>query len=132
MKISFHWLQRHVDLSGLTPQDVVQDLTIHTAEVEGLERFAPHLAEVVVGHVVERAKHPDADKLSVCKVDVGARGEGQLLQIVCGAANVAQGQKVAVALPGGRTSSCFETTASQASAPPSGSEPESPMKIWAG
>lgn len=100
MKISFHWLARHVDLAGLTPQDVVQDLTIHTAEVEGLERFAPHLAEVVVGHVVERAKHPDADKLSVCKVDVGARGEGQLLQIVCGAANVAQGQKVAVALPG--------------------------------
>ncbi|MEQ1894615.1 MAG: phenylalanine--tRNA ligase subunit beta, partial [Planctomycetota bacterium] len=100
MKLSFRWLARHVDLSGLTPQDVVQDLTIHTAEVEGLTRFAPHLADVVVGHVVERAKHPDADKLSVCKVDVGPRGEGQLVQIVCGAANVAQGQRVAVALPG--------------------------------
>ena len=100
MKISFHWLQRHVDLSGLTPEDVVQDLTIHTAEVEGLTRFAPWLGDVVVGHVVERAKHPDADKLSVCKVDVGLRGEGQLVQIVCGASNVAQGQKVAVALPG--------------------------------
>jgi len=100
MKISFNWLKRHVDLSGLTPADVVQDLTIHTAEVEGLTPFAPWLAEVVVGQVVERAKHPDADKLSVCKVDVGPRGEGQLLQIVCGAPNVAQGQKVAVALPG--------------------------------
>jgi len=100
MKISYRWLGRHVDLAGLTPQQVAEDLTIHTAEVEGLERFAPQLAEVVVGHVVERQKHPDADKLSVCKVDVGARGEGQLLQIVCGAPNVAGGQRVAVALPG--------------------------------
>jgi len=100
VKISYRWLGRHVDLTGLTAQDVANDLTIHTAEVEGLERFAPQLGDVVVGHVVERAKHPDADKLSLCKVDVGARGEGQLVQIVCGAANVAQGQRVAVALPG--------------------------------
>jgi phenylalanyl-tRNA synthetase beta chain len=100
MKISYRWLGRHVDLAGLTPQDIANDLTIHTAEVEGLAPFAPWLAEVVVGHVVERAKHPDADKLSLCRVDVGPRGEGQLLQIVCGAANVAQGQRVAVALPG--------------------------------
>ena len=97
MKLSFRWLARHVDLSGLTPQEVANDLTIHTAEVEGLAPFAPWLADVVVGHVVERAKHPDADKLSVCKIDVGPRGEGALLQIVCGAANVAQGQRVAVA-----------------------------------
>jgi phenylalanyl-tRNA synthetase beta chain len=93
MKISFRWLGRHVDLSGLTPAEVANDLTIHTAEVEGCERFAPWLSEVVVGHVVERAKHPDADKLSLCRVDVGPRGEGQLLQIVCGANNVAAGQR---------------------------------------
>ncbi len=100
MKISFRWLARHVDLDGLVAQDIANDLTIHTAEVEGLERFAPQLGDVVVGHVVEHAKHPDADKLSLCKVDVGARGEGQLLQIVCGASNVAAGQRVAVALAG--------------------------------
>src|SRR5688572_19055748 len=100
MKISYRWLRRHVDLSGLSPREVANDLTIHTAEVEGLAPFAPWLGEVVVGKVVERAKHPDADKLSLCRVDVGPRGEGQLLQIVCGAANVAQGQRVAVALPG--------------------------------
>ncbi len=100
MKISTRWLGRHVDLAGLTAQDVANDLTIHTAEVEGLERFAPWLSDVVVGHVLERAKHPDADKLSLCQVDVGARGEGRPVQIVCGAANVAQGQHVAVALPG--------------------------------
>lgn len=100
MKISYRWLGRHVDLAGLTPAEVADDLTIHTAEVEGLERFAPWLSDVVVGHVVERGKHPDADKLSLCKVDVGARGSGALVQIVCGASNVAQGQRVAVALPG--------------------------------
>ena len=100
MKISYRWLGRHVDLAGLTPQEVANDLTIHTAEVEGLERFAPQLGDVVVGHVVERAKHPDADKLSLCKVDVGSRGDGRLVEIVCGAANVAKGQRVAVALPG--------------------------------
>ena len=69
----------------------------HTAEVEGLEPFAPHLSAVTVGHVVEREKHPGADKLSVCKVDLG---DGELRQIVCGAPNVDRGQNVAVATVG--------------------------------
>jgi phenylalanyl-tRNA synthetase beta chain len=55
---------------------------------------------VVVGHVVEREKHPDADKLSICKVDLGPAGPGELVQIVCGAQNVATGQRVAVARVG--------------------------------
>src|SRR5437763_1219793 len=97
MHISYRWLGRHVDLAGISPQRVAEDLTLSTAEVEGLERFLPHLSNIVVGSVVERAKHPDADKLSVCKVDVGL---GELQTIVCGAPNVAAGQKVAVALPG--------------------------------
>ncbi len=106
MNISFRWLARHVDLDGLTPADVANDLTIHTAEVEGVEPFAPHLADVVVGHVVERERHPDADKLNLCRVDIGPAGSGELLQIVCGAPNVDRGQRVAVArigtrLPGG-------------------------------
>jgi phenylalanyl-tRNA synthetase beta chain len=99
MKISLRWLGRHVDLAGLSPAEVVEAFTIHTAEVEGLEPFAPWLGAVVVGHVVEREKHPDADKLSVCRVDVGAKAGGTL-QIVCGAPNVAAGQRVAVAVPG--------------------------------
>jgi phenylalanyl-tRNA synthetase beta chain len=99
MKISYQWLARHVDLSGLTAQDVAQDFTLSTAEVEGVERFLPHLDAVVVGRVLEREKHPDADKLSVCKVDVGL-AEPQ--QIVCGAPNVRAGLHVAVALPGTR------------------------------
>lgn len=98
MLISYRWLTRHVDLDGLTPQRVAELLTLHTAEVEGVEPFAPALSDVVVGHVLERTPHPDADKLGVCRVDVGEhKGGTEPLQIVCGAPNVAAGQKVAVA-----------------------------------
>jgi len=94
MQVSMRWLARHVDLSGITPEQLCDDLTLSTAEVEGLTRFAPVLHDVVVGHVRTREPHPDAQKLSVCEVDVGAETP---LAIVCGAPNVAAGQKVAVA-----------------------------------
>ena len=97
MLISFSWLGRHVNLEGLDPGALAEELTLSTAEVEGVEPFAPHLSEVTVGHVLERKSHPDADKLSVCTVDVGA---GDPLQIVCGADNVDAGQNVAVATVG--------------------------------
>jgi phenylalanyl-tRNA synthetase beta chain len=97
MKLSYRWLGRHVDLSGVAPEEVRRLLTLHVCEVEGLEPFAPHLSRVTVGHVLERKQHPDADKLGVCQVDVG---QGTPLEIVCGAANVAAGQKVAVATIG--------------------------------
>ncbi|MEZ4331152.1 MAG: phenylalanine--tRNA ligase subunit beta [Myxococcota bacterium] len=105
MKASLRWLSRHVDLSGLAPERIADDLTLSTAEVEGVERFAPALADVVVGHVLARDRHPDAEKLSLCRVDVGG---GEPLSIVCGAPNVAAGQNVAVAkigtkLPGDLT-----------------------------
>jgi len=105
MKASLRWLARHVDLAGIAPETLCDDLTLSTAEVEGLERFAPATGDVVVGHVAARERHPDAEKLSLCRVDVGA---GEPLSIVCGAPNVAAGQKVAVAkigtkLPGDLT-----------------------------
>ncbi|HTF91111.1 MAG TPA: phenylalanine--tRNA ligase subunit beta, partial [Planctomycetota bacterium] len=103
MHISYRWLSRHVDLAGVTPQQLAVDLTLSTAEVEGLERFAPCLGDVVVGFVKTRVPHPGSDHLNLCTVDVG---QAEVLQIVCGAANVDAGQKVAVAtagteLPGG-------------------------------
>ena len=100
MLVSYRWLGRHVDLSGVSPQELAELLTLSTAEVEGLEPFAPYLSQITVGHVRERQKHPDADKLSVCTVDVAAGGEAEPLQIVCGAPNVDAGQKVAVATVG--------------------------------
>ena len=100
MNISRRWLSRYVDLSDKTAQQILLDLTMSTAEVEGVTTFAGGIDEVVVGHVLEREKHPDADKLSVCKVLVSQDEEPQ--QIVCGAPNVRAGLKVAVIRPGGR------------------------------
>lgn len=99
MRISWNWLSQYID-TDLTPQQAADVLTSTGLETEGVELFEPvkgMLAGVVVGHVVECAKHPDADRLSVCQVDLGT---GALQQIVCGAPNVAQGQKVLVATIG--------------------------------
>lgn len=98
MKLSLRWLSRYVDLGDLSPEQVRDDLTMSTAEVEEIEVFGGGLGDLVVGHVVEHGRHPDADKLSLNRVDVG---DGELLSIVCGAPNVAAGQKVAVVKPGG-------------------------------
>lgn len=97
MLISVRWLGRHISLYGLTPQQIASDLTIHTAEVESVEAFLPHAREIVVGHVVARTAHPGADRLSLCRVDIG---QGEPLKVVCGASNVAEGQRVPLALPG--------------------------------
>ncbi|HEX6813048.1 MAG TPA: phenylalanine--tRNA ligase subunit beta [Planctomycetota bacterium] len=98
MKLSLRWLQRHVDLSGIEPKQILADLTMSTAEIEGLVRFGEGLECLVTGHVRKREKHPDADKLSVCHVDLGPAGG--VLQIVCGASNVQAGQRVVVIKPG--------------------------------
>lgn len=93
MLISYRWLSRHVDLEGITPEQLAADLSVAVAEVEDVRPFAPHLGDVKVGYVQTREQHPNADKLSLCTVDVGGP---ELLQIVCGAPNVDAGQKVAV------------------------------------
>lgn len=97
MLISLRWLGRHIDLSGLRPEQIALDLTLSTAEVEGVEPFMPFAREVRVGRVVSRRQHPSADRLSLCTVDIG---EAEPVPVVCGAANVAEGQLVPLALPG--------------------------------
>ncbi len=99
MLISLNWLQRYVDLSGLSPEKIADDLTLTTAETEGIHPFGEALAQILVAKVIDCGPHPEADKLSVTKVDAGT---GELLQIVCGAPNVAKGQTVPVILPGRR------------------------------
>ena len=96
MLLSLKWLREFVPFTG-TAEEVGQRLTMLGLELEDIRRPYDNIQTLVVGHVVECAKHPEADKLSVCKVDVG---QGELLDIVCGAPNVAQGQKVPVALVG--------------------------------
>jgi phenylalanyl-tRNA synthetase beta chain len=103
MKISLGWISDFVDLSGTPPARLAELLSLHTAEVESLSEVGGEIADVVVGQVVTCGRHPDADKLSVTKVDFGA---GELVDVVCGAANVREGLKIAFApvgasLPGG-------------------------------
>ncbi len=98
MKISFNWLREYIPVE-LSPAETARILTNTGLEVEGMEETESvpgGLKGVVVGKVLECEKHPNADRLSVTKVDIG----GTVLPIVCGAPNVAEGQKVPVALVG--------------------------------
>ncbi|MDQ3112296.1 MAG: phenylalanine--tRNA ligase subunit beta [Bacteroidota bacterium] len=99
MKISLSWLNDYLK-TGLTPQETGTKLTACGLEVESIEDFesvAGGLRGLVVGEVVEKIKHPNADKLSLTRVNVGG---AELLSIVCGAPNVEAGQKVIVAAVG--------------------------------
>ncbi len=99
MKISFNWLKEYLPVD-LPAAEVARILTSTGLEVEGMEEVESvpgGLKGVVVGKVTECHKHPNADRLSVTKVDIGG---GTVLPIVCGAPNVAEGQKVPVALVG--------------------------------
>ncbi|EDL63434.1 phenylalanine--tRNA ligase subunit beta [Bacillus sp. SG-1] len=97
MFVSYKWLQDYVDLSGITPEDLAEKITRSGIEVEGVEVIGNGVKNVVVGHVLECEPHPDADKLNRCQVDVG---DEEPVQIICGAPNVAAGQKVPVAKVG--------------------------------
>ncbi|HEY0946948.1 MAG TPA: phenylalanine--tRNA ligase subunit beta [Opitutaceae bacterium] len=99
MKISRNWLQTYVDLSGLSNDEISRAITLLGFEVEGVHTTgAPQLDNVFVGEVLTRDKHPNADKLSVCNVDVGPT-QG-VKRIVCGAQNYKVGDRVPVALVG--------------------------------
>jgi len=99
MKISYNWLKQFID-TDKTPEQISQILTGIGLEVEMLDKVQAvpgGLEGLVIGHVKESAAHPNSDHLHLTKVDVGT---GIDLQIVCGAANVAAGQKVVVAVVG--------------------------------
>ncbi len=96
MRFSEAWLREWVN-PDITTEQLADQLSMAGLEVDSVEPVAGDFEGVVVGHVLAREQHPDADKLSVCRVDAGQDEE---LQIVCGAANVAAGMKVPVALVG--------------------------------
>ena len=99
MRVSLQWLQELVTgpEQALAPGPLAERLSLAGFEVDAIEDLAAQAGGVVVGFVRERQAHPNADKLSVCLVDIGA---GETLQIVCGAANVRAGIHVPVALVG--------------------------------
>ncbi len=99
MTISYNWLSEYLPVS-IEPEKLSRILTSIGLEVESLEKYESikgGLQGLVIGEVISCEKHPDADKLSITQVNIG---EGEPLQIVCGAANVAAGQKVVVATVG--------------------------------
>jgi phenylalanyl-tRNA synthetase beta chain len=96
MQFSENWLRTMVD-PKMTSDELSHLLTMSGLEVEEVDPVAPPFTHVVVGQVREMAKHPNADRLNVCQVDVGT---GTLLNIVCGAPNVRPGLKVACAMAG--------------------------------
>lgn len=96
MKVSLNWLREFVELPPDTPA-LCDLLTLAGVEVEGIETHGVAIDKVVVGQILESVQHPNADRLSICKVDDGS---GVPRQIVCGAKNYKVGDKVPVALPG--------------------------------
>lgn len=98
MRVSLRWLGEWIALPA-PAEELAERLTGGGLEVDAIERVGPDLSGLRVGFVVERERHPNADRLSVCRVDVGG---GEVVEVVCGAPNVAAGQKIAIALPGAK------------------------------
>ena len=99
MKISYNWLKQFikVDWDAEKTGNLLTDLGLEIEGIEAFESVQGGLKGIVVGHVLECEQHPNADRLKVTKVDIG---NGEIVQIVCGAPNVAAGQKVPVATIG--------------------------------
>jgi phenylalanyl-tRNA synthetase beta chain len=95
MKVTLNWLKQYVDFNW-SPEELTERLTMLGLEVEGVQKISAAFEGIVVAQVITRDKHPNADKLSVCRVNDG-NGERQ---IVCGAQNFKAGDKVPLILPG--------------------------------
>jgi len=120
MKISYHWLKNYIDLDPTehSPEVLAEVLPLLGFDIEAYEKLGPpQLNHVVVGQVLEYRQHPDADRLRCCKVSTGNPGE--VHDIVCGAKNFNQGDKVMVALPGAVLPGDFKIKVSQLRGQPS-------------
>lgn len=120
MKISYNWLKNYIDLDPVehSPEVLADVLPLLGFDIEEYEKLGPpQLNHVVVGQVLEFGQHPDADRLRCCKVSTG--NEGEVHDIVCGAKNFTQGDKVMVALPGAVLPGDFKIKASKLRGQPS-------------
>jgi len=97
LNISYNWLKEYVR-TDLSPQEFAKRISLVGPSVDHITEMKPNFSKVVVGQIKKIENHPDADKLHVCTVNVGR----EELQIVCGASNIKEGQKVPVVLVGGK------------------------------
>ena len=98
MKLSLNWIKDYVKLpDDMDLSRLAYDLTMSTVEVEGAESLAERFDKIIVGEIKEVLPHPNADKLRVCRVDIG---NGEIKEIVCGGSNLEPNMKVVVACPG--------------------------------
>lgn len=98
MNTSLSWIKAYVPDLDVTAQEYTDAMTLTGTKVEGFERLDKNLEKIVVGEILSIDRHPDADKLVICQVNVG----DETLQIVTGAPNVHVGDKVPVVLDGGK------------------------------
>ncbi|RPI69882.1 MAG: phenylalanine--tRNA ligase subunit beta, partial [Ignavibacteriales bacterium] len=96
MKVSLNWLKEYINLEGISVQEIVDKLTMCGLEVEDFVNQQEIYKDFIVGLVTSKEKHPNADRLSLCKVSTGI----EELQVVCGAPNVSKGQKIIFAPSG--------------------------------
>ena len=92
MKVSTKWLKDYIDLD-INPEELAEKIERTAVEVDSVSRLDKKLKKIVVGFTVEVRKHPESDHLNICKVDVG---EDDLLQIVCGAPNIAANKNCSI------------------------------------
>jgi len=93
LKVSLNWIKEYVNLNGIPVQEIIDKLTMSGLEVEDFVNQQEIYKDFIVGLVTSKVKHPNADKLSICRVSTGT----EELQVVCGALNVAAGQKIVFA-----------------------------------
>lgn len=98
MFVSINWIKDYVDLDGLDIKKLIESFTLATAEVEDIIVKGADISNVVVGEILSVENHPNSQKLHLLKVDAGSK----VCNIVCGAPNVREGMKVALAMAGGR------------------------------
>ena len=98
MNTALSWIKAYVPDLEVTPQEYTDAMTLSGSKVEGYECLDKNLEKIVVGQIKKIERHPDADKLIICQVDIGT----EMIQIVTGAPNVQEGDKVPVVLDGGK------------------------------
>ncbi len=108
MNTPLSWIKAYVPELDCTAQEYTDAMTLSGTKVEGYESFDKNLEKIVVGQIVKIERHPDADKLIICQVQISE--EGEQVQIVTGASNVKEGDKIPVVLDGGRVAASAHDT----------------------